>query len=71
MGDVNLRDKIEHNKGVVMGHAYGTATDGVRVVGSSTTARGRPVVERLTYTDHYIITIIGRIHETDCDLEIR
>jgi hypothetical protein len=71
MGDVNLQNKIEHNKGVVMGHAYGAATDGVKFARSSTTVRVRPVVERLTYTDHYIITIIGRIHETDCDLEIR
>lgn len=37
MGDVNFKDKIDNNQGVVMGHAYGTATDGVRITGSSTT----------------------------------
>ncbi|KAF2476197.1 putative ribonuclease p/mrp subunit [Lindgomyces ingoldianus] len=35
MGDVNYRDKIENNQGVVMGHAYSTATDGVRIIGST------------------------------------
>ncbi|KAJ4367081.1 hypothetical protein N0V83_007611 [Neocucurbitaria cava] len=36
MGDVNYQDKIENNRGVVMGHAHSTATDGVRITGSST-----------------------------------
>jgi hypothetical protein len=36
MGDVNFQDKVENNRGVVMGHAYSTATDGVRITGSST-----------------------------------
>ena len=36
MGDVNYGDKIENNRGVVMGHAYSTATDGVRITRSST-----------------------------------
>lgn len=36
MGDVNFRDKIDNNRGVVMGHAYSTATDGIRITGSST-----------------------------------
>ena len=36
MGDVNYRDKVENNRGVVMGHAHSTATDGVRIIGSST-----------------------------------
>lgn len=37
MGDVNFRDKIDNNKGVVMGHAYSTATDGLKIIGGSTT----------------------------------
>lgn len=37
MGDVNYQDKIENNRGVIMGHAHSTATDGVRITGSSTT----------------------------------
>ncbi|KAH8723884.1 hypothetical protein GQ44DRAFT_709308 [Phaeosphaeriaceae sp. PMI808] len=36
MGDVNYRNKIENNRGVIMGHAHSTATDGVRITGSST-----------------------------------
>lgn len=36
MGDVNYHDKIENNRGVVMGHAHSTATEGVRITGSST-----------------------------------
>jgi UDP-2,3-diacylglucosamine pyrophosphatase LpxH len=36
MGDVNYQNKIENNRGVVMGHAHSTATDGVRITGSST-----------------------------------
>lgn len=36
MGDVNYREKIENKGGVVIGHAYGTATDGVRITGSTT-----------------------------------
>jgi hypothetical protein len=36
MGDVHYRDKIEYNRGVVMGHAHSTATDGVRITGSTT-----------------------------------
>jgi hypothetical protein len=36
MGNIEYRDKIENNHGVVMGHANSTATDGVRIVGSST-----------------------------------
>ncbi|CAO2649496.1 Nn.00g068810.m01.CDS01 [Neocucurbitaria sp. VM-36] len=45
MGDVNYNDKIENNRGVVMGHAHSTATDGVRIIGSSTSNMyhgGRP-----------------------------
>lgn len=36
MGDVNFSNKIDNNRGVIMGHAYSTATDGVRITGSST-----------------------------------
>ena len=36
MGDVNYQDKIENNRGVVMGHAHSTATEGVKITGSST-----------------------------------
>ena len=36
MGDVNFRDKIDNNKGVVMGQAYNTATDGVKITGAIT-----------------------------------
>jgi hypothetical protein len=36
MGDVHFQDKVENNQGVVMGHVYSTATDGVRITGSST-----------------------------------
>lgn len=36
MGDVNYQDKIESNRGAVVGHAHSTATDGVRITGSST-----------------------------------
>ena len=37
MGDVNFRDKIDNNRGVVMGHAHSTATDGLKITGSKTT----------------------------------
>lgn len=37
MGDITFRDKIDNNTGVIMGHAYATATDGLRITGSSTT----------------------------------
>ncbi|KAG7408799.1 hypothetical protein Forpe1208_v012080 [Fusarium oxysporum f. sp. rapae] len=36
LGNVNYRDKIDNNKGVVMGHAHSTAPDGVKITGSST-----------------------------------
>ena len=36
IGDVNYRDKIDNKGGVIMGHANSTATDGVRITGSST-----------------------------------
>jgi hypothetical protein len=35
MGDVIYQDKVENNPGVVMGHAYSTATDGFRITGST------------------------------------
>jgi len=35
MGDVNFNDRIENNQGVISGHIYSTAGDGVRVIGSS------------------------------------
>lgn len=37
MDDVNFREKFDNNRGVVMGHAYSAATDGVRITGSTTT----------------------------------
>ena len=39
MGDVNFRDKIDNNRGLIMGHANSTATDGVRITGSDITVR--------------------------------
>ena len=39
MGDVNFRDKIDNNPGVIMGHANSTATEGVKISGSSITVR--------------------------------
>ena len=39
MGDVNFRDKIDNNRGVIMGHANSTATEGVKISGSSITVR--------------------------------
>ena len=39
MGDVNFRDKIDNNRGVIMGNANSTATDGVRITGSNITVR--------------------------------
>ena len=40
MGDINFREKIDNNRGVVMGHAYTTAKDGITITGSSTTVYG-------------------------------
>ena len=36
LGDVIFKEKIDHNHGVVMGHALGTTPDAVRATGSST-----------------------------------
>jgi hypothetical protein len=46
MGDVNYQDKIENNRGVVMGHAHTTATDGVRITGSSTSVWSGELLDR-------------------------
>jgi aspartyl-tRNA synthetase len=35
MGDVNFNERIENNQGVVTGHVYSTAGNGVRIAGSS------------------------------------
>lgn len=40
MGDVNFNDKIDNNRGVVMGHAFGTSPNAVRVVGTTNTYHG-------------------------------
>jgi hypothetical protein len=57
MGDVNFKDKIENNQGVIMGHAYNTATDGLRVIGSSTTVGIKiPCLSiRLRYSGDYML----------------
>ena len=39
MGDVNYQDRIENNRGIVMGHAHSTATDGVKLTGSTINVR--------------------------------
>ena len=39
MGDVSFRGKIDKNRGVIMGHANSTATEGVKISGSSITVR--------------------------------
>jgi hypothetical protein len=35
MGDVNFRDKIDNNRGVITGHVYSTATEGVSISGTN------------------------------------
>ena len=39
MGDVNFRDKINNNRGVIMGHANSTSIEGVKITGTSITVR--------------------------------
>lgn len=46
MGDVNFRERIDNNRGVVMGHVYNVATDGIRITGSSTVRIESPVRQR-------------------------
>lgn len=48
MGNIEFRDKIENNRGVVMGHANSTATDGVRITGSSTSVWSDGLLHKLT-----------------------
>ena len=42
MGDIKFRDKIDNNRGVLMGHANSTAIDGVRITGSN-------IIVKITY----------------------
>ncbi|KAH7122359.1 putative ribonuclease p/mrp subunit [Dendryphion nanum] len=51
MGDVNYTDRIENNRGVVMGHAHSTAADGVRVIGNSTSVRSSRHAQTLINRD--------------------
>jgi hypothetical protein len=42
MGDVNFRDKIDNNRGVITGHVYSTATEGVSISGTNITYHSTP-----------------------------
>ena len=54
MGDVNFREKINNNGGVIMDRNYSTAKDGITISGSST----------IVYDHLFLITIIKLIeHE--------
>lgn len=52
MDDVHFREKIDNNRGVIMGHAYTIAKDGITITGSS-----------ITVYDHLFLITVTKLTE--------